>query len=169
MIGAALPPSESAAASPWRDGVHGQMSVLHGLPGAEQHSLQHSEERGTAAAAAAARGDQPAAAAARASGGPGPLRAGARLLVRYAEARGPPEPAGRLQGGFGRVGEDAALRQERALLSGAAPGRAAGAGAQLLGSAARAGAGPGSSALRDGGDHGAQHAPQDTDQQALQR
>lgn len=87
--------------------------------------------------------------------------------MRQAEAHGPQEPAGRVQGGFGRVGENAALCQKRALFSGAASGRAAGACTQLLGSPARAGAGPGSSAFRDGRDHGAQHAPQDTDQQAL--
>lgn len=100
---------------------------------------------------------------------PGRTCDGARLLLRLAAASGSQEPAGGVQGGFGRAGEDAALRQERALLPGAAPGRAAGVGAQLLGSPARAGAGPGPRPLRDSGDHGAQHAAQDTDQQGARR
>lgn len=82
-------------------------------------------------------------------------------LRRVAAAGGPEEPAGGLQGGLGRAGEDAALRPERALLPGAAPGRAAPAGAQLLGAAAGAGAGAGPGALGDGGERGAQHAAED--------
>lgn len=155
--------------------MRGEMPLLHGRQEAEQHPVQHPEERG---AAAAGGGEKVAARIAATSsaelgagtgaGARGP-RVGARLLVQFAEASGSQEPAGGVQGGFGRAGEDAALRQERALLPRAAPGRAVGARAQLLGSPARAGPGPGPRALRDGGDDGAQHAAKDIDPQAARR
>lgn len=134
-------------------GVPGALPLLRGRPAARQHPLQHPQEPRP--------GGRGAGAAARAGG--------ARLLVRLAAAGGPEEPAGGLQGGLGRAGEDAALRAERALLPGAAPGRAAGAGPQLLGASARAGAGAGAGAPGDGGERRAQHAAADPHHPAARR
>lgn len=125
--------------------------MLRGQQAAQQHPLQHPQERGA--------GGVPSGAGAGAG-----AEAGAgvpRLPVRIAAAGGPEEPAGCLQGGLGRAGEDAALRPERALLPGAAAGGAAPAGPQLLGALAGAGAGAGPGAPGDGGERGAQHAAED--------
>lgn len=63
--------------------------------------------------------------------------------VRCAAAGGPQESTGGLRGSRSRPAEDAALCQVLTLLPGAPSGPAAGAGAQLLGAAAHARAGPG--------------------------
>lgn len=127
--------------------MRGALPVLHGEQAAQQHPLQHPEERGAGGLAGGA----------GAEAGAG----GRRLPLRVAAAGGPEEPAGGVQGGLGGAGEDSALRPERALLPRAAPGRAAPAGPQLLGAPAGAGAGAGAGALRDGGERRAQHAAAD--------
>lgn len=121
--------------------------MLRGQQAAQQHPLQHPQERGAGGVASGAGAETGA-------GVP-------RLPVRIAAAGGLEEPAGGLQGGLGRASEDAALRPERALLPGAATGGAAPAGPQLLGAVAGAGAGAGPGAPGDGGERGAQHAAED--------
>lgn len=125
------------------------LPLLLGGQAAQQHPLQHPPQRGEGAAA-------------RRAGAPG-------LPVRVPEEGGPEEPAGGLQGGLGRAGEDAALRAERALLPGAASGGAAAAGPQLLGAAGAAGAGAGEGAPGDGGERGAQHAAEHPHRPAARR
>lgn len=79
---------------------------------------------------------------------------------------GPQESTGGLRGSLGGPVEDTALCQVLTLFPGAAPGPAAGAGAQLLGAVALARVGPGPLELRDSGDLGAQLAAEDPHQQA---
>lgn len=88
--------------------MRGALPLLRGQQAAQQHPLQHPQER---------RADGVAGGAGAEAGAGVP-----RLPVRVAAAGGPEEPAGGMQGGLGRAGEDAALRPERALLPGAAPG-----------------------------------------------
>lgn len=163
-----LSPDPDPGPGPGCHGVRGALPLLRGRPAAQQHPLQHPQEPG-----AGGGGEAAAAAGAGAEAGAGAGgEAGAgvrRLFVRLAAAGGPEEPAGGVQGGLGRAGEDAALRAERALLPGAAPGRAARLGPQLLGAPAGAGAGAGPGALRDGGERRAQHAAEDPHQPAAGR